>query len=111
MNVCGSLSAFAMGGVMLAALAGTAQAQGGMAGSGTGLGGAAESNLIRVAHEHGGWDHGREGRILEFNDLAFGTPAPYELAYDGGGCRFYRMKWHQTGRRYWLRRYEDCREG
>jgi hypothetical protein len=35
---------------------------------------------------------------------------PYDLAFNGGG-RVYRMKWYQTGRRYWLRRYADCREG
>jgi hypothetical protein len=116
MNLRGSLPVLALGGTMLAALAGTAQAQLGMSGGQATVDGAADTHLIRLAHERGGWerggwDRGRGERILEFNDIAFGAPAPYQLAEYGGGCRFLRMKWHQTGRRYWLRRYEECREG
>lgn len=109
-----SLAALAVGGTMLAALAGTAQAHPGFAGGGAAVRGAGGSNLVSVAHEHehnGGWDHRRGGRIFEFNDYAFGEPDPFLYAYNGGGCRYLRMRWHQTGQRYWLRRYEECREG
>jgi hypothetical protein len=64
-------------------------------------------------HGHGhGHGHHFRGPIIEF----FGDPY---YAYDdgyygyryGNGCGYYRAKWHDTGRRYWLRRYEQCLEG
>ena len=59
-------------------------------------------------HGHGHGHHFR-GPFIEF----FGDPY---YAYDdgyygyryGGGCGYYRAKWHDTGSRYWLRRYEQC---
>jgi hypothetical protein len=40
-------------------------------------------------------------------------PYAYDYAYDddyGYRCRYYNVRWHQTGSRYWLRRYEECME-
>jgi hypothetical protein len=100
----GSLSALAVGGAMLAVFAGPAQARGRTAEV------PANVTLVRLTHEQGARAPWPEGRILEFNDLTSGMAVPYDLAFNGG-CPVYGMKWYQTGRRYWLRRYADCREG
>lgn len=80
-----TISAFALGSAVLVAMAGTASAKGG--------------------HEHGGHRDHRGGPFVEFDV----PDIPYRTAY-ADGCGFYRMRWHETGRRYWLRRYERCRE-
>ncbi len=79
-----TISTLALGGAVLVAVAGTASAR---------------------DFDHRGDRDRRGGPIVEFNV----PDVPYETAY-AGGCGFYRMKWHETGQRYWLRRYDICRD-
>ena len=53
----------------------------------------------------GGWHRGGgdDDVILSFGDAGY---APY-----AGACGFYRHRWHETGQRYWLRRYDLCLRG
>jgi hypothetical protein len=59
----------------------------------------------------GHFSHDR-GPFIEF----YGDPFYNDYAYDyeygyGYSCGYYRSRWHYTGNRYWLRRYEQCVEG
>jgi hypothetical protein len=84
MELRNTLSTIALGGAVLVAIAGTASAKG---------------------HERWEGRDNRVGPLVEFNL----PDVPYRTAY-ADGCGFYRMRWHETGRRYWLRRFEQCRE-
>ena len=54
-------------------------------------------------HHHRGHHH--RGSVIVFGDLY-----PYDdYGYGyGDDCDYYRVKWHRTGRPYWLHRYEQC---
>lgn len=64
-------------------------------------------------HDNGDHDRGRDrdhGRGLFYG---WEYTYPYYDSYPGdyayyNSCRYYRHKWYETGRRYWLRRYESC---
>jgi hypothetical protein len=53
-------------------------------------------------HFRRGWGHGPE---FGFDDETIIAPDVY--AY-GGGCGYYRLRWHQTGSNVWRARYYDC---
>jgi len=58
---------------------------------------------------HGGKHHHR-GHHRD-SVIVFGDPYypyyDYDYGYDSS-CEYYRVKWHRTGRPYWLHRYEQC---
>ncbi len=56
-------------------------------------------------HDGRGRDHrGRGDSFVEFD----GFPVYFGNADD---CRYFRRMWRDTGRHFWLRRYEQCMSG
>jgi hypothetical protein len=56
------------------------------------------------AHWHHGWGHRP--------NVGFGDEVVIAPTYvSGNQCRYFRVKWYETGRPYWRHRYLECRYG
>jgi hypothetical protein len=71
-------------------------------------GGAPHAAMVHTAHAgHGPVFHGHHRFRRGF---VFGVGDGYYGDYYGG-CGYYRVRWRETGRRYWRARYLDCVNG
>lgn len=92
------------------AIAGTAGAAGAaMRGGHIGMG-MGHPPVAHIAHYGHGWGYHHHHHF--YPGFVFGVWDDYYPGdYDYGGCGYYRVRWHETGSRYWRARYLDCREG
>lgn len=119
LNLRKSMPALALAGAMVVAAAGAASAaahwEGGHGGH---MGGHSGGHMGGNFYGHnGGHDGGHGGHFHHGHHHGpfitfYGDPF---YSYDdygyGNDCGYYRVKWHNTGRHYWLDRYEECLEG
>jgi len=93
-------------GAMVVGAAGTASAA--MRGPGH-MGGMGPPRMVHTVHPVG---HGPHRFHHHFQPgFVFGIGDEYYVGDDYGGCGYYRVRWHETGSRYWRARYLDCVEG
>jgi hypothetical protein len=106
-----TITALSLASAMLMMAPAIASAKGGHSGTFGDAGGAVASAGHAGAggdHEGRGHDgrfsgrHGDDDALAQFDDLDFQPVST---------CGVYRHRWHQTGQRYWLRRYENCLHG
>ncbi len=96
-------------GALLLAVPAVASARGGGAGGRSGGGFGAPDGHSEARHAH----VGHRGSFDDDSDDDFFSDYDHgpDFYASSGECGYHSGRWHETGRSYWLRRYESCMRG